>query len=157
MEQSTSWEANQCSASQDIPCILRNPEVHYCIHKCPPPDPILSQLDPVHTPTSFCLKIHLNINLPSTPWSPKWSPSIRFPHQSPVYASPLTHNSIWAERQLCKQVCCTVHSYWRIFRVHHSWKPRTVGRDIFHAYPRQACYQGAEQDMKRRCILLVAV
>jgi hypothetical protein len=62
MEQSRSWEANWFSASQEIPRILwNNPNVHYRIHKIPPPVPILSQLDPVHIPTSHFLKIHLNI------------------------------------------------------------------------------------------------
>ena len=58
---------------------------------CRPPFPILSQLDPVHTPTSRYLKIHLNIILPSMPESPKWSLSFRFPHQNPVYASPFPY------------------------------------------------------------------
>ena len=61
------------------------------IHKCPPPVPFLSQLDPVHTPTFHFLKIHLNIILPSTPGSPKWSLSLRFPQQTPIYISPLPH------------------------------------------------------------------
>jgi len=91
MEQSPSWEANRFSASQEIPRTLWNPMVHYRIHKCQPPVPILSQLDPVHTPTSHVPKIHLNIILPSTPGSPKRSPSLRFPHQNPVYASLLPH------------------------------------------------------------------
>ena len=85
MEQSPSWEANWFAASQEIPRISRNPKVHYRTHKRPPSIPILGQPNPVHIPTSQLLEIHPNIIHPSTPRSPQWSLSLRFPHQDPIH------------------------------------------------------------------------
>jgi len=73
MQHRPSSEANKFSASQEIPRISQNSKVHYLVHNSPPPLPILSQIDPVHILTSHFQKIHLNIILPSTPGSSKWS------------------------------------------------------------------------------------
>ena len=51
----------------------------------------LTWASPVNTSTSRFLNIRLNIILPSTLVSPKWICSLRFPHQNPVYASPIPH------------------------------------------------------------------
>ena len=91
MVQSPSWEANWYAASQEIPRISRNPKVHYRTHKRPPPVPILGQPNPVNIPTSHLLDIHPNIIHPSTPRSPQWSPSLRFPHQDPIHPPLVTH------------------------------------------------------------------
>ena len=89
MVQSSSWEANWFAASQEIPRISRNPKVHYRTHKRPPTVSTLGPPNPVHIPTSHLLEIHPNIIYPSTPRSPPWSLSHRFPHQEPIH--PLPH------------------------------------------------------------------
>ena len=91
MVQIPSWEANWFAASQEIPRILWNPKVHYRTHKRPPPVHVLDQPNSVHIPTSHLLEIHPNIIHPSTPRSPHWSLSLRFPHQDPIRPPLLTH------------------------------------------------------------------
>ena len=54
---------------------------------CPYPDPARSSPYP-HIPLP---EIHPNIIHPSRPRSPQWSLPLRFPHQNPLYASPLPH------------------------------------------------------------------
>jgi len=87
MKYSAAWQANRFSASQEIPRILSNLKVQYCILTCPYPEPALSS----PCPTSHFLKMHLTIILPSPPPSSKWSLSFRFPQQNHVYALPVPH------------------------------------------------------------------
>jgi hypothetical protein len=88
MVQSPSWEANWFAASQEIPRILWNPKIHYRTHKRPPPVPVLDQPNLVHIPTSHLLEIDPNIIHPSTPRSPQWCLSLRFPLYAPL-SSPI--------------------------------------------------------------------
>jgi len=91
MVQSPSWEANWFAASQEIPPISRNPNVHYRTHKRPPPVPVLGQPNSVHILTSHLLEIHPNIIHTSTSRSLQWSLSLRFPYQDPIRPPVITH------------------------------------------------------------------
>jgi hypothetical protein len=55
---------NSRSATQEIPRILCNLEVHSHAHMSPPLVPILSQIKPIHLPFYF-VRFHFNITLPS--------------------------------------------------------------------------------------------
>jgi hypothetical protein len=70
--QQSPWVANGVSASQEIPRILWIPQVHYPSHKFPPPVPILSQLDPIHTtdPTWYITRIWYDIYLTAVELTP---------------------------------------------------------------------------------------
>jgi hypothetical protein len=102
MEQSPSWEANRFSGSQEIPRILGTLMFMIAFTSARH-----LSLDQVSIPTSYFLKVHLNIILPSTPGSPRWSLFLRFHHQNPVYASPL-HSSVHATCPTVGWLTCLV-------------------------------------------------
>jgi hypothetical protein len=93
---------------------------HYCVQKSPPPDTILSHMNPIHTPKPYFSAIHFNIILPSTPRFSKWFSALqvsrlhsiglcishlsnacylsRPPHTPRCYH----HNNIWWRVQIMK-------------------------------------------------------
>jgi hypothetical protein len=58
MEHSSSREANTHSASQEIPRILWNPQVHFGLHDTLPLVPVLSQKNLVQNFLAYLPRIH---------------------------------------------------------------------------------------------------
>jgi hypothetical protein len=83
------WKADCHSACQKYPAFLWNPKVHHPVHKIPPLDPSLSQLNPVRPIDPNLPKVHLNVILPPTSRSSQWSFAFGPPNQNPVNTSPL--------------------------------------------------------------------
>jgi hypothetical protein len=90
MEMSPSCEAVSYEASQEFPKILRNPKVHYHVHKSPPQVPILGQMNPVIQPHPICrrtiliLSSHLRPGLPRRSfWLSHYSPHSCYMPSSP--------------------------------------------------------------------------
>ena len=84
MEESPSKEDDRSTASQEIPHIFWNPEVHHHVQRSPPPAPYPVPNEASSCSLSHTLKIRINIILPSIPRSSKWSLSLRFLHHNPV-------------------------------------------------------------------------
>jgi len=83
IEQSPSWEANNHSPNKDIPYLLWNPNIHYHVHKNPPPISILSQMNPVYIFQSYFPNIHSDTILSFVPRSSVFPPGF---HTKILYA-----------------------------------------------------------------------
>ena len=123
-EQSPSWETNRFSHTQEIPRMLWNPKVHYRVHKCLPPVPILSQFDPVHAPTlTFLISIlifssHLRLGFPSGLFASGFpTKTLCAPLFSPTCSTCPTHLILLGF--ITRAVKVYSRKYWPIVR----WKP----------------------------------
>jgi len=113
MEQSPSWEANRFSASQESPLILWKLKIHYRIHKCLPPVPILSHINPVHAlhPTSWrsilMLFSHLLLGLSSGLFPSGFPTKTLYTPSPPYMLHALPSNFNW---QYCIVTTVTIHA-----------------------------------------------
>jgi len=100
IEQCSSWEAKQFSASQEIPLISWNPKIPYGTHKWPPSVPILRQLDSVVTIGCYTFlrtELHLLSNKTFIP-------------QIAAARSPWTMHSV--QRHIISVGSCFVPPFW---------------------------------------------
>jgi hypothetical protein len=77
--------ADNSSASQAIPQMLRNPNVHYPTDSSRSLFTVLVQLSPIHNFPSCVLNIHINIIMPPKPRSSKLWGTFLFPYQNSVF------------------------------------------------------------------------
>jgi len=90
MEQSPSWEANRFKLVKKFPAFYGTRKFITAFTNARHLS--LTWARSIQSlPPSHFLKIHLTIIFPSTPGTFKWTLSLRFLHQSPVYTSHLPH------------------------------------------------------------------
>jgi len=118
MQQSPSWEANRFSTSQEISRLLWIPEVYYCIHKCSPPVPVLSNIDLVnasHLPsrTSIVISFHLCLGFPSGLFPLGYPTKTLFKPLPPIRVTcpaHIMHLGLISRSVLCEQYITSVQS-----------------------------------------------
>ena len=85
----------------------------YHVYKCPPPVPLMSQINSIHALPWYYFKIHFNIIFPSVPRFPGWSSSFVFPHQNTAYISIVPHTA-WLTHFIT-QILCKFSLMWQSY------------------------------------------
>jgi hypothetical protein len=132
MDLSSSWEAANCAATQELPSTLWNPEVHYRVHKGPPLAPILSQADPVQTIPSnlrsiLILSTHLGLRLPRGLYPSGFSTNI-------LWFNYIDYNISIVEDTLKSKLIACCH-WCLLFSYPYKVSCIILGRDLTHKYP----------------------
>ena len=93
------WEVNRQSATQDIPCILCNPNVHCHLHNYKSPVPILRQINPFlalpfHLRSILILFSHARLRLPSSLFPIGFQNKAYVQYTCPPHVPRTSHNSL---------------------------------------------------------------
>ena len=97
-------------ASQEIPCILWNPKVHYRVRNNPSIFPVLSHTNPLYVFPSYILNVHYSIILPLTSVSSKLPLSLGFFHQTLHAFFPAVHATCPGHQKQGKSYVLSVES-----------------------------------------------
>jgi len=92
------------------------------------------------------LKTHLNFTVPSTLGSTKWSLSLSFPHQNPVYACPLLHSCYMSAHLILLDLITNISDLYRMQIYKHAggnWVNTCIGEkeESWEAKLNGPCYR----------------
>lgn len=120
LERSLTWKSKRFSAYQEIPWIFWTPNF-IASFSCTQHLFLSWAISIQFIPTSNFVMIYRNIIIAFKLVSTKWSISLRYPHQNPVYASPLHHSAACSANVIRLDFIT-----WKLFGEEYRWLTSTL-------------------------------